>query len=1164
VPDLPLDPEVAAALGGSRLIGEELRGDLAAARSAADRALESAHGNAEVARAKAQAGAIMLLQGEPSTALAAFADSLLAERDGPVSEAARALAAFALYSDRFLLADGAEADAMPLMIRFFQQAEELGAPDPGYLGALATARRKVSDGPADQAEAALEALRAATPPGEAFAVLAAADLSRRAGRDDDAERLWDQAREHYAEADDRAGVALCELTHADWWLATPPASGATWGVVLRELGPGTTPAAPPDPPEDLEGARAALHRARSEFEGASAPRGIAAVALRESYVATLDGDPRAARAAADEARDRFAAAGDRAGARLSEAHGCLADVDGDRPAPLETARAIGAWGREGGSFAFACGIGLQFAGAAERWRGEGRLDAALSALELASALSEGLVEGFGAIDALAARAAIHDDAGEAVTAADLLDEASVIADALLALVPVDLRVPLTMRAADGTESLRALLHTLGDADRLERLIPRTASMGAAVVEWARANKPEAAPELEREYARAVLADTVTAHVYRAWWALERDKAPIYERELEAARASAAGDRDGGPWLEMLVHLAAEELAAAREAFGRLRAENATDLRRELTYAVTVEDWSAARESLDALGEGWAEREAEPWQGLAETAQVLEAERAWPAALERYDAALADVAGRQPPVGRGAQRVEEAAPFGAASTVAAHAARALLGASAAGAGPAEDLERRAFAALEDRKARGLLALATSGAAAAALRGTAAPEARRWRELTARAGTASERLAHAESPDEVAAARAELESCRRALAELEAELRAQGSPWLDVLSPRIAPPTLPELCAALPADTAMLHYTIAAGELIAMAVTRSGVAATHRAPCATRRLAADIARFRVLCAAGESDRWRKRGRELFDLLLGPFARVLDEHEHLWISPSAAAHGLPFAALLRGEEPLVTTHTTTLLPSAGLGLLLEREPDPLDGPALVVGDPEAMAWPGSENAHQDIALPWAGAEAAASAQRLGVDPLLGPAATEAAVRARLAEGQLGLAFLATHGRFEDPALTSVLLLADGARLSVFELLGMGLDVELMVLSACESGRSVVRAGDELQGFPAAVLAAGVRGVLATLWEVSDGGTAILMRDFIGRLAAGERPRSALAGAQRRLRTLKPAEVADEVAALREAAANAGRPLREGVKDPRDDLSHPYYWASFALFGR
>jgi len=70
-------------------------------------------------------------------------------------------------------------------------------------------------------------------------------------------------------------------------------------------------------------------------------------------------------------------------------------------------------------------------------------------------------------------------------------------------------------------------------------------------------------------------------------------------------------------------------------------------------------------------------------------------------------------------------------------------------------------------------------------------------------------------------------------------------------------------------------------------------------------------------------------------------------------------------------------------------------------------------------------------------------------------------------------------------------------------------VVLAACELAMNHIRAGDEALGFAGALLAGGVRTVVAAISRVGDIAAATAMIDYHTRLAAGVRPAVALAEA-------------------------------------------------------
>jgi CHAT domain-containing protein len=173
---------------------------------------------------------------------------------------------------------------------------------------------------------------------------------------------------------------------------------------------------------------------------------------------------------------------------------------------------------------------------------------------------------------------------------------------------------------------------------------------------------------------------------------------------------------------------------------------------------------------------------------------------------------------------------------------------------------------------------------------------------------------------------------------------------------------------------------------------------------------------------------------------------------------------------------------------------------------------------------------------------------DVLTGVQATEAAVKAASAKGLLARAryvHFATHGFLgvdtgQPPALVLSLVGNDGQRdadgslndgfLRLDEVTRLKLNADLVVLSACETGKGRLYAGEGVTGLARAFLYAGSRGVVCSLWAVDDRETAALMMRLYAGLKDGQ-------GAADALRAAK-------LAILRE-----GKP--------------PSYWAPFILIG-
>jgi len=103
-------------------------------------------------------------------------------------------------------------------------------------------------------------------------------------------------------------------------------------------------------------------------------------------------------------------------------------------------------------------------------------------------------------------------------------------------------------------------------------------------------------------------------------------------------------------------------------------------------------------------------------------------------------------------------------------------------------------------------------------------------------------------------------------------------------------------------------------------------------------------------------------------------------------------------------------------------------------------------------------------------------------------------------------------------------------------GLDLwgtRLVVLSACETGVGDVKLGDGVYGLRRALVLAGSESQVMSLWQVSDEATRDLMVDYYRRLRRGE------------------------------GRADALRQVQLAMLKGRQDLQHPFFWASFILSG-
>jgi tetratricopeptide (TPR) repeat protein len=111
--------------------------------------------------------------------------------------------------------------------------------------------------------------------------------------------------------------------------------------------------------------------------------------------------------------------------------------------------------------------------------------------------------------------------------------------------------------------------------------------------------------------------------------------------------------------------------------------------------------------------------------------------------------------------------------------------------------------------------------------------------------------------------------------------------------------------------------------------------------------------------------------------------------------------------------------------------------------------------------------------------------------------------------LAHLAAHGHHDrDNVLFSRLDLADGP-LMAYDIQRLTTAPKHVVLSACDVGRTVVRPGDEILGFTAALLHTGTPTVISSVTRVADEAAVGVMTAYHRALSTGIRPAEALAAA-------------------------------------------------------
>jgi CHAT domain-containing protein len=312
-------------------------------------------------------------------------------------------------------------------------------------------------------------------------------------------------------------------------------------------------------------------------------------------------------------------------------------------------------------------------------------------------------------------------------------------------------------------------------------------------------------------------------------------------------------------------------------------------------------------------------------------------------------------------------------------------------------------------------------------------------------------------------------------------------------------------------------------------------------------------------------------------LYDATLSPVAPQLQGAKALVVVPVGPLLSLPFGVLLTGPADagnlagapwLIRQMTIAHVPSAANFVALRkagssRAAHPWFGfggfRPVTLAQAEA-SFPGAtcvDSAKLFASLPplpFAQRELDAARALLGASPsdeLLNTAFTADAVR-RVALQDYRILHFATHALLpaelrcqNQPAIVTSAPAgarnASGALLTASDVTGLDLDANVVILSACNSGGpGNTTSGESLSGLARSFFFAGARSMLVTHWSINDQTSAFLIADTLRRLVSGED--GGLAGALR--------------------AAQLGIIERAG-KDLPANLSHPFFWAPFALIG-
>ncbi len=373
------------------------------------------------------------------------------------------------------------------------------------------------------------------------------------------------------------------------------------------------------------------------------------------------------------------------------------------------------------------------------------------------------------------------------------------------------------------------------------------------------------------------------------------------------------------------------------------------------------------------------------------------------------------------------------------------------------------------------------------------------------------------------------------------------------WAQDL-PMAKPVSLQQLRATLAHGELLIQYVLGSTRSFALAISRDRVSHYELKGRAVLESAVDM----HLDAIRRQRDARTEARALYRLLLEPAAPLLSQSNRVVIVPDGKLHLAAFGALLDpADRYLVDTQVISYAPSAtAYHLLSTRIPQrPLQASVLGVGGAEYASprfgeiqssfrrsrFFDTSGGPRWSAIPQSLAEVHDVANSgLGKPFLLtGDRATEADLK-RLPLSAYRLLHFALHSTIDDefPDRSALVLSANRDNkeddlLQAREILSLGLNADLVTLSACDAGAGTIEGIAGVNSLVQAFLMAGSRSVVASVWPAEDMFTAALMRRFYANLRKGFDKAEALTLAKREL-------------------------LRMNGPD-----AHPFLWAGFRLVG-
>lgn len=416
---------------------------------------------------------------------------------------------------------------------------------------------------------------------------------------------------------------------------------------------------------------------------------------------------------------------------------------------------------------------------------------------------------------------------------------------------------------------------------------------------------------------------------------------------------------------------------------------------------------------------------------------------------------------------------------------------------------------------------------------------------------------------DNPDqiEIAELTIRLEKARLQMETFQINLYATH-PELRIQRGEIRPITTIESASLIPDKTAVLEFAVQDKQTYLFVLTKNNKLAEAKPDLQAYKLNIKQKDLTILtqrfnqCISNHNLGFQEPALQLYNQLLKPAQAQLQNINRLVIVPDGVLWELPFQALLSAPRRyLLQDYAISYAPSLTVlremrSLQAKRQKANVQSKTLLALGNPAIGTKTVERVtavfmdEKLLPLPEAERQVKVLQQIYGSKNSSVYIGTEAdETRLKQEAGKYKILHFATHGIVNNTnPMYSCLVLSqlqnnssDDGLLEAWEIMKMDLNADLVILSACDTARGKVGAGEGMIGLAWSLFVAGCPTTVVSQWKVETASNTEFMIDF-----------------HRNLTSTK--EQISKAEALRQAALNL-------MKNKR--YNHPFYWAAFVIIG-